>query len=414
MAVRRRRQPAWVPKGHNGDGRALVPRVRRLIIQTFAAPYLQGMIRSSLSMAVSSWRAAGISASKLGQSLLLVCALMPVLLHGEEQGHLALDGILKVKGGDLFGARMVMVDHMGHSVVLGSGLSHFSLSLELNSEYLLEFSKEGCVTKQVLVDTRVPTGDYVFRNYGFPFQVTLQAPRQGQAYEYDGPVARVHFVPAIDDFGYDTDYRVKPMPALAEAMIDVRVSLAASRAAVSEPVVLPPPAEAAAQDPLPAMVPAAGLVIVNEPVRTEEPAPVIEPAVVREAAAPPMEAPSDEMGIRAEEVPAETGEDVPLEEPPAFVRQPPPARAPRPKPKPAPVQPVDPIPAVTISGHVLMDSDREEAVVVEHLRVTRIVRIIEEGRVVEYRRVTHRYGSTVHFRNGVACSAARFERGVGQ
>lgn len=367
-----------------------------------------------MSMAIGVMHATGLSAARLGRSLVLVCVLVPALLRAEGQGRLALDGILKVRGGDLVGARMVMVDHLGHSVVLTTGLSRFSLSLELNSEYLLEFSQEGCVTKQVLVDTRVPTGDYVFRNYGFPFQVTLQAPRQGQAYEYEGPVARVHFVPAIDDFGYDTDYRVKPMPALAKAMVDARTALAADAPVSAAPVAEKVPEPSAIQDPLPAMVPATGLVTVNEPLKAAERTPVEEPPVSQEPPTPSTVVPEAVIGAQAAEVPAEEAEDALVDAPPAFVRQPPPARAPRPKPKPAPVRPSEPISPVTISGHVLMDSDREEAVVVEHLRVTRIVRIIEEGRVVEYRRVTPRYGSTVHFRNGVACSALSFERGVGQ
>jgi hypothetical protein len=335
-------------------------------------------------------------------------------VSAEEKGHLELDGILKVRGMDLSGARMVMVDHLGHAVVLNSGLAHFSVPLELNSEYLLEFTREGCVTKQVLVDTRVPTGDYVFRNYGFPFQVTLQSTTKGQGFAYDGPVARVHFVPAIDDFGYDTDYRVKPMPALAQAMNTVRAGLDSPTPPNAVPVSGQVPRADAPQDPLPPMVSEAGLVPVVGPVTSMEPAPVVVPpdptAPAMAQAALPVPVPPDPLT----EVPKEAVADAPSMDPPAFVRQPARTRAPRATPAPVPAPRAEPIPPVTISGHVLMDADREEAVVVEHLRVIRIVRIVEDGRVVEFRRVTPRYGDTIHFRNGQACTARAFEQGVGE
>lgn len=322
-------------------------------------------------------------------------------------GHLELDGILRVKGADLSGARMLMVDHRGHCVVLSSSLDHFSLSLELNSEYLLEFTRAGCPTKQVLVDTRVPTGDYVFREFGFPFQVTLVHMPKDQLFEYNGPVARVHFVAALDDFGYDTDYTVKPMPTLMAALAKERERLAA---------------EAGAS-------PSAGrpVAVVNAP-RDTVAAPVSLATAPTVAPPPAPEPPGPETVKAPEPAPVPAPPRSPVVASPA----PTPAPAPAPAPRPTAITPARPsmppapkavqqhrldevrTPASELPKPVVLDADREEAVVVEHLRVTRIVRVRHGDAVDEYRRVSHRYGQVMHFHNGAPCSQWEFEQAVGR
>lgn len=78
-----------------------------------------------------------------------------VALAGAAAGNVTFDGILKVKGMPFSGARSVMVVHDGSQVMMEQGLERFNLTLQLNSEYLHEFTREGCVTKQLLVD-RLP------------------------------------------------------------------------------------------------------------------------------------------------------------------------------------------------------------------------------------------------------------------
>ncbi len=287
-------------------------------------------------------------------------------------GHLVLDGILKVKGMSMAGARMVMVDHQGSSIVMDRGLEHFTLTLDLNSEYLMEFTHPGCVTKQVFVDTRVPSGDAIFRDHFFPFQVTLQAPAPDGPFAYDGPVANVHFVAGINDFGYDTDYRGRPMPRLKEAMDTERDRLAGRVPVVVQPSVAPVMALS---------VDRADVVAPLDPRRTP----------LRTATLP-------EPALRKGRVPRIA----------VAVDRPSPARL-------EVVRPAAPVNAPVVrEAPVLLDDLREDAVVVEPLRVIRIVRIRAHGSVTEYRRVTHRYGQVTHFRNGQACSALEFEQAVGE
>ena len=68
--------------------------------------------------------------------------------------------------------------------------------------------------------------------------------------------------------------------------------------------------------------------------------------------------------------------------------------------------------AVLHRGTIVLDGEREDAVVVEPRRVTRIVRLREGDSVVEYRRVTHQFGQVVHFRNGIPCTQREFDRAV--
>ncbi|MBL8001079.1 MAG: hypothetical protein JNL05_03875 [Flavobacteriales bacterium] len=335
-------------------------------------------------------------------------------------GRLELDGILRVKGGDISGARMLMVDHLGHCVVLTSGLDHFTLSLELNSEYLLEFTKAGHVTKQIFVNTRVPTGDYVFRQFGFPFQVTLVPTPRDANYEYSGPVAQVHFVAEIDDFGYDKDYRVKPMPTLMAVMERERARVnaggtsASGTAAASGMAAPAAPAatQAAIAEPAPAPVPV---------VLLADPAPI---TPVVPISAPEVKAPVEAPAVAAGNTAPETREPDPMEEKRAAAL---PTTSPAPMATTAP--PMAPPTAermvrdhqVTQRVHVpqalptpkVMDADREEAVVVEPLRVIRIVRLRHGDAVEEYRRVSHRYGQVVHFHNGSPCTPREFEQAVG-
>lgn len=367
---------------------------------------MERMIRNGRYNAMALWVALLLAMSPAGASA--------------SGGRLELDGILRVKGGDMSGGRMLMVDHLGHCVVLTSGLEHFTLSLELNSEYLLEFTKAGHVTKQLLVNTRVPTGDYVFRQFGFPFQVTLVPTPRDANYEYSGPVAQVHFVAEIDDFGYDKDYRVKPMPTLMAAMERERARVnaggtsASGTAAASGMAAPAAPAatQAAIAQAAPAPVP---VVVLADPAPITPVVPISAPEV-----STPVEAPAVATGNTA----PVTREPDPLEEKrdaSSLTTSPDPAA----KSVPPMVRPKAERMVrdhqVTQRVHVpqslptpkVMDADREEAVVVEPLRVIRIVRLRHGDAVEEYRRVSHRYGQVVHFHNGAPCSQREFEQAVG-
>lgn len=295
-------------------------------------------------------------------------------------GHLLVDGILKVKGGSLAGARMIMVDERGTSVVMESGLDHFAITMDLNSRYVMEFQRPGCVTKQVLFDTSVPSGDAIFQEYSFPFEVTLQAPPAGQRFEYAGPVALVHYVTGKADFGYDIDYRTKAPAELMARLEDARKGTKVARTPTHRAtVVTSDPRHAEAEMPLVHVTgtPEAA------PVRRERPAAMSSaaPAEVKRTdlpAAKPVDA-------ATAHVPTRTAGMAPA-----------PAKAPVRMERAPEVAPVVEELAPSMAAGV----NREEEVLVDGLRITHIVRLRTGGKVTEYRRVETKYGQVYHFRDG--------------
>jgi hypothetical protein len=192
-------------------------------------------------------------------------------------------------------------------------------------------------------------------------------------------VAQVHFVAEIDDFGYDTDYRVKPMPTLMAAMERERARVNAGG--------LPD----ASSDTSPSAVGPVSAEHTVPVAQATEPAPALEVApVVAPAPAQPRPAPA-----------------------PA-----PPAMPPTPRPmQDGAVRDHQVTERVHVSQELpapkVVDAEREEAVVVEPLRVIRIVRLRQGDAVDEYRRVSHRYGQVMHFHNGAPCTQREFEQAVG-
>lgn len=308
----------------------------------------------------------------------LLAAIVPSASQAGQNAHLVVDGKLKVKGASLEGARMVMVDGSGNRLVMEQGLEHFTVPMDYNANYLMAFERPGCVSKQVLFDTSLPFSASLEEERTFLFEVTLTAPPEGQQFVYAGPVAQVHYVASIHDFGYDTDYRVKTPPALLEHMARAQ---AGERPARDRVVVVEPMKE-------PAHAPATSA----EPERHAERE---MPLVHRTGAGP---------AVRAEPAPAA----VPAIEVKRMVR---------PAPTPPPVQAKAPAPAVVAPAPVVAADQvrvRQDEVVVEHLRVTHIARIRQGDRITEYRRVETRYGQVYYFRDGGAVPASTYFTAVGR
>lgn len=301
-----------------------------------------------------------------------------------ENGHLTADGMLKVKGMPVAGSRLVMVEHDGAVVVLDHGLEHFSLTLKLNSEYLMEFTHEGCVTKQVLFDTRVPTGDFIFRDYQFPFEVTLQAPPKGQEFTYAGPVGRVYFNTATNDFSYDTDYRAQASKALVNAMAQANHAPAPVAKAPSLPAPEVPDGARHTEREAP-LVHLTGGSLADVPLEREAPPLmlVVRAPAVRTA---PLASRTPRVSIRPRSA-VNT---------PDMVRQP---RA--------------PATAPTMGLPLAADDQREEELIIEKLRVIKVVRLTEAGHVTEYRRVENSYGPVYYFCDGQSCSQFEYDHNVG-
>ncbi len=320
--------------------------------------------------------------------------------------ELRVDGKLKIKGGDLNGARAIIVADDAGTVSLGDGLAHFTYALRLQTRYLFTFEQEGYTTKQVLFDTHVPVVDLAMAPFEFPFQVMLERPPSGTPVEYAGPVGFVRFMPERQDFGYDTDYRLKDGQPLFDRVREFRIAemnLRQPVATVNSSTHLPTPVEALPpSSPLPAheappvalntLAPVSALLAtviapVAEPVRAPSPQPLAPrlpaPLPVPKAASTAVQK------VRSAHVLAK-----PLASPRPLVIQ-----------------------AVTAatperSAPVVSEDMREEELIIGQTRVTTVIHIQRYGEQLEFRRVAHRFGPVFFFKNGRSCTAREYELGT--
>jgi len=83
----------------------------------------------------------------------------------------------------------------------------FSVSLDLNKDYIIEFAKEGYVTKKINIDTRIPDDFGQGKINLFSFAVELfQQYDEVNTVVFKQPVAKIKFYKQYNDFSYDTDY----------------------------------------------------------------------------------------------------------------------------------------------------------------------------------------------------------------
>jgi hypothetical protein len=305
---------------------------------------------------------------------------------------LNVDGIVKVKGLPLEGARMKMMERDGELEVMDKGLAHFARELPLQTAILMVFEREGCVTKQLYFDTHVPSEAVDLAPFSFPFQVTLEALPDGQQFEYAGPVGYIRYYPERQDFGYDTDYSRKADPILAQ-----RMELATTNLVTSSPSATPTTAPAVALSKPEPEVEDTSAFHVLVPTRSSHgtlvhptgnssinnaAGPLPASPVVDRPAPPPAPKPVvTEIRKETPPAPSAIAEDQPREQ----WEAPPPS------------------PGAT---------GRNEELIVEKNRVTTIVRITNDGHVDEYRRVSHYFGAVYYFKNGQSCTDLVYEQGT--
>jgi hypothetical protein len=138
-------------------------------------------------------------------ALLLMAAALTSLAAA--QGRFTVNGRLKADGGDLSGARAVVYKNGVKERTIASGLSKFTLDLELNASYVVSFEKEGFVSKKLSFDTHVP-GEAVAQGFTpFDFAVSLFKQYEGVSIVvFNQPVGMIRYDAVAGDFDYDTDY----------------------------------------------------------------------------------------------------------------------------------------------------------------------------------------------------------------
>ena len=305
---------------------------------------------------------------------------------------LRLDGILIVKGLPLDGAQVIVLTKDGEAQVLTEGLSHFTLSLDLQKDYLVSFERPGCVSKQLRFNTNVPAERLNAEGFRFPFQVTLEPAPDGQRMEYAGPVGYIHFDQKLNDFSYSTDYRVLKETFLAEQLELVQTQLRPKLPPVTSRVAAPANEEL--------LVESTRSHTRVEPAKPLGPYEMMAPVVSR---TPPMvhvlgssEVPSPPAVMRSEPTPAPVVD---------HVNAIPPTRTPE-----------KPVKAVVSPQPLTVDEATgvEKEVQVDSLRVITITRFQKGTDTKEYRRVVSYYGGTTYFCNGSACSENTYQQAISQ
>ena len=299
---------------------------------------------------------------------------------------LSLDGIMMVKGMSMTGARVIILGPDQSSRVLTEGLDHFTLRLELNTEYLLSFEREGCVSKQLQFNTSVPEGYPVGEGFYFPFQVTLEPLPKGQRFAYAGPVGSIHFDKYINAFGYDTDYRVAKDEVLTKRLELVRTEIELKAAA----------------DLVPVAVPMSGT---SESIAVK--AAAINPVTPYEVIAPTLSKTAPMVHVL--ETPEVGLEVSPTYAEPLHVA----VDAIRPsKPEPELLALSTTPEQNKMQSPPAMPSYRWKDVKADRLHVITTIKTQEEEREVEYRRVVSYFGGITYFRNGQPCSQVIYQQGI--
>ena len=136
------------------------------------------------------------------------------------QNTFTVNGRLKVEGSDLGGARMVIMKDGEKERTVTSDLGRFSLDLDIGHKYILEFQKDGFVTKKLLFNTNAPA--QAAANGFTPFEFAVSLFKQYDDVNivvFNQPVGIIRFEPGMDDFDYDTDY-TKSIQSQLDAVLD--------------------------------------------------------------------------------------------------------------------------------------------------------------------------------------------------
>lgn len=153
---------------------------------------------------------------------LLVLALALPLFAAAQQTF-TINGRVKVESGGLDGVSMVVYREGEKQRTISTGLSKFSLDLDLNTTYVLSFEKDGFVTKKLSFNTKVP-GDAAANGFTpFEFAVSMFKQYDGvNTVVFNQPVGLIRYNRTMDDFDYDTDYTKSIQSALDRTMEEVK------------------------------------------------------------------------------------------------------------------------------------------------------------------------------------------------
>lgn len=126
---------------------------------------------------------------------------------------LVISGVVKEGKDKLSGVKVSIIKGTpsGAAVIkefVTDGSGKFDYPLEVNSQYIVEISKPGFVSKSISYNTTVPDADNF--NWTFDFIVELfKTPEGVDVAVFKNPVAKVHYNEDYSDFDYDLDYSME-------------------------------------------------------------------------------------------------------------------------------------------------------------------------------------------------------------
>ncbi|MGC9374183.1 MAG: hypothetical protein ACP5DQ_03975 [Bacteroidales bacterium] len=136
----------------------------------------------------------------------LLLSIVP--FHTFSQNYIAIEGVLGIINGTPKDGKIKLYENGQLVETYTSGRSgKIQVDLDLNKDYILEFSKEGYVTKKININTEMPD-EYLDKRFApIRFAVDLfQQYDEVNTVVFTQPVGVIKFNEQIGDFDYDVDY----------------------------------------------------------------------------------------------------------------------------------------------------------------------------------------------------------------
>ena len=361
--------------------------------------------------------------------LLLSFMLLALVTSVTAQHGFRINGRFKIEAGDLRDARVVVIKDGQEERSLTDGLSRFDLMLDYGHKYVLEFRKEGYVTKKILFNTDCPPAAQANGFAPFEFAVSLFKQYDDvNIVVFNQPVGIIRYEAALDDFDYDTDYTKSIQSQLDEALARTEEKEKEEEQRQKEAAKEAARAQKQAE---------------KEQERLEKERQEAEARAAEEARRAAEEARAAEEKRKQEEAQARADQEQRRPDPAPVVKE-------EPKPRPKPVPPPPPAVRNELMAKATAGSDTRrsfqprvgeeesrmeeaqtrdpepeqpvlpEAIVADVVRTEDLA--VEPNKVVttivlesvmerhEYKRIAHRWGGTFYFKDGAAITQEIYER----
>ncbi len=146
---------------------------------------------------------------------LTLCVFFSLVTQAQEN-MIFIYGNLKIEDGSRKGAEVVVYKN-GSKVQTIDASRKFEFELRLDQNYIIEFRKDGYITKKISFNTNAPEDrkQYDFQPQGFTITLLPQFDEVNTVI-FNQPVGKYAYDPEMEDFYYDTDYTQSIQSALAD------------------------------------------------------------------------------------------------------------------------------------------------------------------------------------------------------